>query len=104
MSAGRKVAETPGIRSKPVVPNAVRGLITPLATSVQLLALSARELLLTSLPDAIELPDATAKKIGYGFGTGYKDMVASIILSKKGVKIGIVQSASFPDPASQWHQ
>jgi hypothetical protein len=72
MSAGRKVAETPGIRSKPVVQNAVRRLITPLATSVQLLALSARELLLTSLPDAIELPDATAKKIGYGFGTGYK--------------------------------
>ncbi len=36
--------------------------------------------------------------IGYGFGAGYKDMICTIILSKAGVKLGIVGSAALPDP------
>ncbi len=36
--------------------------------------------------------------VGYGFGTGYKDMICTIILSKTGVKLGIVNGASLADP------
>jgi hypothetical protein len=67
---------------------------------VQELAHSARRLVLATVPDAIEIPDAKAKLIGYGYGAGYKDMVATLILSKTGIKIGLVQGASLPDPAS----
>jgi hypothetical protein len=36
--------------------------------------------------------------IGYGHNDGYKGMFCTIILSKGGVKLGIVNGASLPDP------
>jgi hypothetical protein len=36
--------------------------------------------------------------IGYGHGSGYADMICTIILSKTGVKLGIVGGADLPDP------
>ena len=45
-----------------------------------------------------EIVDNPARVVGYGFGAGYKDMICTIILSKSGVKLGIVGSAAFPDP------
>jgi hypothetical protein len=42
--------------------------------------------------------DASARVIGYGFGAGYADLICTIILSKGGVKLGIVGSAELPDP------
>jgi hypothetical protein len=86
--------------SKPLVPSTVLQLFATLPDPVQELAHSARRLVLATVPDAIEIPDAKAKLIGYGYGAGYKDMVATLILSKTGIKIGLVQGASLPDPAS----
>jgi hypothetical protein len=67
---------------------------------VQALALSARQLLQVSIPGAIEIPDTKAKLIGYGYGPGYKDVVATLLLSKKSVKIGLAGGASLSDPSS----
>lgn len=86
--------------SKLVIPGTVLQLFSTLPDAVQELAHSARQLVLATVPDAIEIPDAKAKVIGYGYGAGYKDMVATLILSKAGIKIGLVQGASLPDPAS----
>jgi hypothetical protein len=94
---------TPNIASKPAVPSAVRQLFEMLPAPVQELALSSRKLVLTALPDAIEISDEKAKVVGYGYGSGYKDVVATLILSKTGVKIGLAYGASLPDPASLLH-
>jgi hypothetical protein len=60
--------------SKPRVPSAVRRLFAALPSLVQPLALAARNLVLTALADAVE----------YGYGAGYKDMVATLILKREG--------------------
>jgi hypothetical protein len=88
------------VASKTPVPGAIRQQFAQLPALVQELALAARQLLLAALPDAIEIPDAKAKLVGYGYGTGYKDIVATLLLSKTGVKIGLAQGASLPDPTS----
>jgi hypothetical protein len=46
----------------------------------------------------MEIPDAQAKLIGYGYGTGYKDTICTILLSKKGVKLGLFYGSQLPDP------
>lgn len=85
---------------KHIIPDAVDQLFSSLPDAVRELAVCARRLLLTHIPNAIEFPDAKGRLIGYGYGAGYKDMVATLILSKVGVKIGLIQGASLADPAS----
>jgi hypothetical protein len=63
------------------------------------LGYSLRAFLLSVLENIIELPDAPANVIGYGYGSGYKDMICTIIPSKKGIKLGLAYSAALPDPA-----
>jgi hypothetical protein len=65
---------------------------------VQALVQAARKLLLSTLPGATEEFDLKAKVIGYGYGLGYRGVVATIILSQQGVKIGIARGAELPDP------
>jgi|SRR5450432_3413202 hypothetical protein len=86
-----------------VLPSAILRLFAMRPAPVQELALCARQLLLSALPEAIELPDAKANLVGYGYGTGYKDVVATLILSKVGVKIGLAQGACLPDPTLLLH-
>jgi hypothetical protein len=69
----------------------------PLA--VQAIALELRLMILSTMPGIQETLDRSARIVGYGFGTGYRDMVCSIILSKSGVKLGIVQGAALADEA-----
>jgi hypothetical protein len=45
-----------------------------------------------------EFPDLKSRVIGYGTGSSYRDTIATLILSRKGVKIGIVGGASLADP------
>src|SRR5262245_1373266 len=52
----------------------------------------------STLPDTPEIVDRKDRVIGYGFGSGYNDMICTIILSKTGVKLGIVRGAELPDP------
>lgn len=61
-------------------------------------ALILRELLLQKLPDIKEEVDLPAKMIAYSYGRKYIDMVAVIIPSQKGLKLGFAYGSSLPDP------
>ena len=77
---------------------AVHTLLAPDPPAVRRLAVDARSLIVGAMPEVEETVDAPARVIGYGFGRGYQGMVCTIILSKSGVKIGLVQGAELPDP------
>ena len=62
------------------------------------LARETRQMILSTIPDLLEMVDKPARVIGYGFGATYKDTICTIILSKAGVKLGISESATLPDP------
>ena len=66
---------------------------------VQELARGARKLILAAVPKANEMVDPSARVIGYGYGQNYKDLICTIILSKGGVKLGIVGGATLSDPS-----
>jgi hypothetical protein len=57
-----------------------------------------RQRLRAELPDTAEQPDESGNVIGYGFGSGYKGLVCTIMLSKSGVKLGVPHGAVLPDP------
>ncbi len=57
-----------------------------------------RKIVIATIPNAVEELDRSGKVIGYGFGPGYAGLVCTIIVSKKGVKLGIVRGAHLPDP------
>jgi hypothetical protein len=52
------------------------------------------------LKGVIEIPDPAAKMIAYGYGPGYTDMICTILLSKKGVKLGFYKGSELPDAAN----
>jgi len=80
------------------VPKAISNALAGYPDDVEVLALRARDLVLNTLPGASEELDTTGKLIGYGLGPGYTGTVCTLIMSKKGVKIGIVRGATLPDP------
>ena len=65
---------------------------------VQEITLITRQMIGSTIPNLVEMVDQSARVIGYGFGPTYKDMICTIILSKGGVKLGIVGGAALPDP------
>lgn len=65
---------------------------------IQNLARVARTFILKVIPDAHETIDATAPVIGFGFGTGYKGLICSLLVSKAGVKLGFAYATQLPDP------
>ena len=73
-------------------------LLDAYGTDVQQIALATRRLIFATMPNIVESVDTKAKVVGYGFGKGYTDMICTIILSKTGVKLGLVGGAKLPDP------
>ena len=67
--------------------------------AVQALALGARRLIRKMLPRVQETVDGSAPVLSYGYGAGYRGMVCTLILSKSGVKLGLVGGAQLPDPS-----
>ena len=65
---------------------------------VQALAEAARKAVRKWLPGVAEEADASAPVIGYGYGAGYRGMVCTLILSKTGVKLGLVRGGDLEDP------
>ena len=65
---------------------------------VQALAVEATQLIRRLLPGIEEGADPTAGLIAFGYGPGYKGMVCTLILSKTGVKIGLVRGSELDDP------
>jgi len=66
---------------------------------IQKLIHAARRELSAVFRGAAETSDPRARLLGYSYGPGYKGTVATLILSKTGVKIGIPYGSSLPDPA-----
>jgi hypothetical protein len=50
------------------------------------------------LPGAEETVDPTAAVLSYGYGSGYRGMICTVLLSKSGVKVGFVGGAELADP------
>ena len=65
---------------------------------VQALALEATKLIRRLLTDVEESADSSAGLISFGYGPGYKGMVCTLILSKTGVKVGLVRGSELDDP------
>ena len=62
------------------------------------LALELRAFLLKELKDITEIPDNSVNLIGYGYSTGYKDLICTILISKQRVKLGFNRGSELPDP------
>jgi hypothetical protein len=77
---------------------ALSDLLTQYPSGVQETVDAARQVVFAVLPGASEVVDVKARVIGYGYGTGYRDIICTLILSKRGVKLGLVGGASLPDP------
>jgi hypothetical protein len=65
---------------------------------VRTVATGARRLIRRLLPRVGETVDAKGGLIGYGYGPGYKGSVCTMILSKSGVKLGLVRGSELDDP------
>jgi hypothetical protein len=61
-------------------------------------ATALRAVILATLPKVEETVDRSGRIVAYGYGPGYRGMVCTIIPSKGGVKLGVVNGASLPDP------
>jgi hypothetical protein len=67
--------------------------------SVKELAFAARAFVREALPNVAESVDRPAKMVAYRYGPGHKGLVCNLILSQKGVKLGVARGAELPDPA-----
>jgi hypothetical protein len=76
----------------------VKRLLEDLRPETRELVLALREVVLAVIPQATESVDVKARVLGYGYGPGYRDTVATLILSKGGAKLGLPYSAVWPDP------
>jgi hypothetical protein len=81
------------------LPNsAVCELLAPFTPEVRDLALAARSFVLETIPDIIEMVDAKARIVGYGYSPRYADQVCMLMPTKVGVNLGIAYAMELPDP------
>ena len=80
------------------MPTEWKALLAKYPEHVQEIAEETKHVILATLPKALEQVDSKANVVGYGFGTGYNNLICTIIMSKTGVKLGLVGGASLPDP------
>jgi hypothetical protein len=80
------------------MPRTFDDLLSPHSDDVRRLAESTRRLLRELLPSVEETIDSSGPYAFYGYGPGYKGMICSIIVSKGGVKLGLVDAAHLADP------
>lgn len=66
---------------------------------ISTLGFQLRDFLMKNIDNIIEQPDEAANIIGFNYGTGYKDLICTIIPSKKGMKLGFYKGSELPDPA-----
>lgn len=74
------------------------GLLRTYPEEVQRLCEAARRAIRRWVPGVTEAVDAPARMLSYSHGPGYGGMVCTLLLSKTGIKLGIVEGASLPDP------
>jgi hypothetical protein len=79
-------------------PDDVESFFAEYPAAVRDIAVGLRAAIRAALPQATEMLDRSGRVVGYGFGSGYSELVCTIIPSKTGVKLGIVNGAHLPDP------
>jgi hypothetical protein len=72
--------------------------IAPYSPALRRLARRARAWMKEQLPKSMESVDSRGPYVSYGYGPGYKGIVAYLTISKSGVKVGIAYGRSVPDP------
>jgi hypothetical protein len=80
------------------MPRTFDDLLSTHSDSVRRLAQSTRRLLREWLPSVEETIDSSGPYAFYGYSPGYKGMICSIIVSKSGVKLGLVDAIDLDDP------
>lgn len=73
-------------------------IVEPYSREVQAVAACARQLIFDVLPGVEERFDPKQAIVAYGYGPGYKGMVCTLLLSKSGVKLGVVRGSELADP------
>ena len=73
-------------------------IVEPYSREVQAVAAGARQLICDVLPGVKERIDPKQAIVAYGYGPGYKGMVCTLLLSKSGVKLGVVRGSELADP------
>jgi hypothetical protein len=76
----------------------IDGFFADYPDNVREIAAGLRETVRATLPEAAETLDRPGRIVGYGFGPTYSDLICTIIPSKAGVKLGIVNGATLKDP------
>jgi Domain of unknown function (DU1801) len=78
---------------------AAEKILTKYEEKISTIGFQLRDFLLKNIDNITEQPDESANVIGYNYGTGYKDLICTIIPSKKGMKLGFYKGSELPDPA-----
>ena len=79
-------------------PRTFEDLLAKYPETVQTTAVAARQALRSWLPKVQEEVDASASLIGFHYGPGYRGLVCTLLVSKTGVKLGLVHGAELSDP------
>jgi len=94
-AAGKAAA---GKAAAPARTRTLKQLLAPYSDDVQDLVQAARALMLELLPKVNETVDSTGPYIHYSYAPGYKGVVGYITVNQKGLKFGLANGASLPDP------
>jgi hypothetical protein len=73
-------------------------ILSKYSPSVSSLGFQLRKFVFDNLKDIIEYPDGSANMIAYGYGSGYKETICTIIPSQKGMKLGFYKGSELSDP------
>jgi hypothetical protein len=76
----------------------MKSLLDKYPRETQAIISATRKLVREILVGAKETIDERSKVIGYSYSPGYTGLVCTLILSQRGVKIGIVGGSKIPDP------
>jgi hypothetical protein len=76
----------------------IADLLKPYSPEVQKLALATQAFVLQLIPMAVQTVDTKSKVLGFGFSSGYKDMICSLMPAKTWVTLGIAWGTELPDP------
>ena len=95
VTAGKAAA---GKAAAPARTRTLKQLLAPYSDDVQDLVQAARALMLELLPKVNETVDSTGPYIHYSYAPGYKGVVGYITVNQKGLKFGLANGASLPDP------
>jgi hypothetical protein len=73
-------------------------LVTSYSPEVRTLARRSRRFIRELIPKIEETVDTSGPYVSYGFGPGYNGVICYMTISTTGVKLGVANGTSLPDP------